>query len=569
MCPDGFMCNGYAVVLCMMLCLFSRIMKNVISSLFGAGCLGVKRMAIAIALGGAAGVLPAQEQAEPAQKPWQLQCVTLIRKGDDESLARAVELVRKEAEAGDATAQTVLGLRYIVGAGVEKKQEEAERYLKKAAEQNSRDARWLLGYCCSNREEADKYTQAAAEDGHCGAQCKMGELCSSAVGSMKEKDPDGAFRWYSMAAEQKENMGLAGLGTCYCLGIGVEKDEKKGYALSEQAAELGNIHAMEYHALFPGVQWNPASRGQMQVKDAKGRQLLFAEAGSQGAMCNLSNCYMSGWGVPKDENAALYWRIKAVEKGDAFMTRDMVALSMPGDLESAVQKGDPLAMFLKGFLLQMENRLNDKPDNMEEIISLYQKAAEKKLSHAQYRLALCYEMGLGVEANVPEAVKWYRKAAEQGHAEAQYRLARCFEKLGKGKQLKELAKWYAKAAKQGHARAQYQLGLCFLHAKGGVDKKDAKAAAKWFRMAADRFDIGGLYEMGMLYYSGKGVKKDRKEALRFLSIAGESFGPLCLEIDRFRKPTKASGYAEECIEQMSRANADALSILYLLRSLKK
>lgn len=219
MCPDGFLCNGYAVVLCMMLCLFSRIMKNVISSLFGAGCLGVKRIAIAIALGGAAGVLPAQEQAEPAQKPWQLQCVTLIRKGDDESLARAVELVRKEAEAGDATAQTVLGLRYIVGAGVE--------------------------------------------------------------------------------------------------------------------------------------------------------------------------------------------------------------------------------------------------------------------------------------------------------------------------------------------------------------KKDAKAAAKWFRMAADRFDIGGLYEMGMLYYSGKGVKKDRKEALRFLSIAGESFGPLCLEIDRFRKPTKASGYAEECIEQMSRANADALSILYLLRSLKK
>lgn len=527
-----------------------------------------KAGAIALSMGLAAGTVHAQEPEEATQKPWQVQSVALIRKGNDESLAEAAALIKKEAEAGNATAQMVLALRYIVGAGVEKNREEAEKLLKNAADQNSRDAQWLYSYCCKNREEAVKYAQAAADSGHSGAQSKMGRLCAAYTrpGSGERKDPEGAFRWFSKAAEQKDPMGLAGLGECYCLGVGVEKDSK-GYDLYEQAAALGDVSSMGFQAYFSGAQWNPQSRGEVQVKDNKGRQRLFADAGCKNAISNLSNCYMTGWGVPRDMEAALYWRIKAVEKGDAFMERDMVALSMQGDLETAVKKEDPLAMFLKGFLQQMELTLYTN-HNMEEIIALYEKAAKKKHSHAQYRLALCHEMGMGVEANAQEAAKWYRMAAEQGHAEAQYRLARCYEKLGQGKQYKETAKWYTKAANQGHAQAQYRLGLCFLYGKGGVPKKDAKAAAKWFRMAADRFDIGGLYEMGMMHYTGKGAKKDRKEALRFLTMAGESYGPLCLE-NEGRKLSSRSGYAKEWEEDISRANADALSILYLLRSLKK
>lgn len=534
----------------------------------------MKRFALALSLsmGFVAGCVHAQEQeeAKPVPKPWQLQSVTLIRKGDSESLAKAAELLKKKAEAGDATAQTVLGLRYIVGAGVEKNREEARKHLKNAADQNNRDAQWLLSYCSSDRAEIERCRKAAAENGHSAAQCAMGAACSERAGAVEHKDPEGAFHWYSKAAEQKNAKGLYGLALCYLEGIGVEKNWNKAHELYEQAADLGDMFSMGYYANFSGSQLNTQAGFMALVKDPKGRHVLYAEAGCRSAISNLSRCYRTGWGVPQDDEAALYWLIKAVENGDAFMSRDLVPLSIKGDLEPAVQKEDPLAMFLKGFTLQSANYQNSGPENMNEIIALYQKAAEKKLSHAQYRLALCHEMGQGVEVNVQEAARWYRKAAEQGHTEASYRLARCCEKLGKEKQLKEAVKWYAKAANQGHAQAQYRLGLCFLHGKGAAAKKDAKAAGKWFRMAANRFDIGGLYEMGMMHYSGKGAKKDRKEALRLLSMAGESYGPLCLTIlDPDRKPTPLSGCAEEMEEHMARANADALSILYLLRSLKK
>lgn len=48
----------------------------------------------------------------------------------------------------------------------------------------------------------------------------------------------------------------------------------------------------------------------------------------------------------------------------------------------------------------------------------YHEAAEWGIKQAQYNLAGCYELGLGVEQNLGEAMKWYRKATENGLAAA-------------------------------------------------------------------------------------------------------------------------------------------------------
>ena len=52
----------------------------------------------------------------------------------------------------------------------------------------------------------------------------------------------------------------------------------------------------------------------------------------------------------------------------------------------------------------------------------YGRAAHLNDSRAQYNLACCYELGVGVPADATLALHWYTKAVESGHADAQWRM---------------------------------------------------------------------------------------------------------------------------------------------------
>ncbi len=54
------------------------------------------------------------------------------------------------------------------------------------------------------------------------------------------------------------------------------------------------------------------------------------------------------------------------------------------------------------------------------------KKAEQGDADAQYRTALRYHQGSGIEKDFTQAVKWYRMAAKQGLPEAQVGLALCY-----------------------------------------------------------------------------------------------------------------------------------------------
>ena len=51
-------------------------------------------------------------------------------------------------------------------------------------------------------------------------------------------------------------------------------------------------------------------------------------------------------------------------------------------------------------------------------VSWYRKAAEQGYAQAQYNLGWMFQYGLGVSKNRAEAINWYRKAAEQGDEDA-------------------------------------------------------------------------------------------------------------------------------------------------------
>ena len=81
------------------------------------------------------------------------------------------ELVKK-AEAGDATAQWMLGCYYYGGVGVGKDEKEAVKWYTKSAEQGFAKAQYLLGHCYErgkgvdrDENEAVKWYTKAAEQG--------------------------------------------------------------------------------------------------------------------------------------------------------------------------------------------------------------------------------------------------------------------------------------------------------------------------------------------------------------------------------------------------------------------
>jgi len=58
----------------------------------------------------------------------------------------------------------------------------------------------------------------------------------------------------------------------------------------------------------------------------------------------------------------------------------------------------------------------------QKAVEWFQKAADQGVASAQYNLGMSYELGVGVEKDIPKAKELYKKAIAQGHQKAQQRL---------------------------------------------------------------------------------------------------------------------------------------------------
>jgi TPR repeat protein len=180
-------------------------------------------------------------------------------------------------------------------------------------------------------------------------------------------------------------------------------------------------------------------------------------------------------------------------------------------------------------------------------------------SKHQYQLGWMYDNGKGTPQSNTEAVKWYRKAAELGYAKAQFSLGIMYAN-GKGVEQQsgtEAVKWYRNAAEQGHSGAQCNLGFMYENGKGVM--KDTDIAIDLYKKAAQQgstvgkknfqilgrklllaalysedeftvfykyrnetfFDSGNQVKLGYMYSTGKGVKQDYEEAVKWYRKAAE------------------------------------------------
>ncbi len=128
----------------------------------------------------------------------------------------------------------------------------------------------------------------------------------------------------------------------------------------------------------------------------------LAEQGDVDAQFNLGVRYVTGEGVPQDDNEALRWFRRAAEQGDADAQFN---LGIGYDLGRGVPQDDT------------------------EALRWFRRAAEQGLAVAQLNLGVMYAQGQGVPQDYVQARMWQNLAAAQGHENARRARDRLAKKM--------------------------------------------------------------------------------------------------------------------------------------------
>jgi TPR repeat protein len=200
----------------------------------------------------------------------------------------SVEEFRQLAEAGDARAETMMGLIYHVGApNVTIDQVEATSWLRRAADQKNARALYDLGDVyttngSANAEREAEYFKQSAALGNGRGEGALGD--SYILGRGVPKDPAQGVHWLEQAAAQGVVSSEAELGRIYYNGDIVTRSYERARPLLEKAAAEGDADAQHDLAL---AYYN--GNGVFQNKYEASQ--LFAKSADQG---NIDSKYMLG-----------------------------------------------------------------------------------------------------------------------------------------------------------------------------------------------------------------------------------------------------------------------------------
>jgi len=186
----------------------------------------------------------------------------------------------------------------------------------------------------------------------------------------------------------------------------------------------------------------------------------------------------------------------------------------------------------KGFDIDDLVRRAKEVTDLDESLILWRKAAEMGSADAQYKLysSLDYDEHDYTDVETKESIKWLQTAAEQGHTEAMFELAECYEDGYGIDEQNYLEQDYMEAARLYHKIATEHEDYPIATVVGKLEdvySNEPSAehlfvdALKQLRLAAHQGDADAQYMLGHFYQSGKGVKKDWVEALKWLQRAKE------------------------------------------------
>jgi uncharacterized protein len=234
----------------------------------------------------------------------------------------AFSLALERATAGDATAQTLLGVLFERGLGVKEDFAEAAEWYGLAADGGDAEAQYALarmhldgqGVAVDDAEAAD-LLQRAADQGHAVAARELGYLLLQGKGRGKDAMLAAAYlRRAAAGGDMDAQYTLAGL---FVEGVGVVPDPKQAARWFAEAAANGHLGAqVEYGIiLFNG-------RGVPKNEPAAADWFLAAaNEDSPSAQLRLARLYAEGKGIEQNDAEAARWYLIAKSRGleDEFL----------------------------------------------------------------------------------------------------------------------------------------------------------------------------------------------------------------------------------------------------------
>lgn len=160
-----------------------------------------------------------------------------------------------------------------------------------------------------------------ANEGKLEAQMNLGYMYLYGVNGV-ETDYEQAFKYYTMAAAQKDPIALNNLGSLYFSGIGTKADVQKAAELFSKAAENGNDNAAVNLAFIYLV---GGAKDEMRNKKAVNLFKQAADAGNNIAKFMLGYAYYKGFAVEQNYQKA-YKLIKAAAGGDSRIDEAQMVL---------------------------------------------------------------------------------------------------------------------------------------------------------------------------------------------------------------------------------------------------
>ena len=443
-------------------------------------------------------------------------------------LGQAIDLVKAElwylqaAENGLYHVYGTLGHMYMNGDSVQQDYHKAAMYLSRGAEkgdafsQNCLAILYLEGKGVKqNNELALKYYTLSSDNGNYIATFNLAKYYQTVL-----VDDDISFKYYSAAAESGYPPAINMVGEFYELGKGVNKDLAKALENYITAAEKNcprahyNLGRFYYYGKVVPKDYNQA------------RHLLLIAAEKDHADANviLGEMYYYGHGVEKNLEKATDLFKKAADLG-------------------SIKAMSQLAIFYKQGYGNPENR-------DQEILRLYETAAEEGDDFAQCELGNMYSYGKIVEADPEKSVYYYKLAADQGNSVAINSLG--FHYSTKEVNYEESFRWYKKGMKLksknsyptlntaysfllGHGveknvsesirlymncdSAQSVLRLSEMYMQGVQGKQDMCKAVKLWKILAEKGYKITNYYLAWAYYYGVGVSKNYDKAITLLQGA--------------------------------------------------
>ncbi|CAI5769365.1 protein sel-1 homolog 2 isoform X4 [Podarcis lilfordi] len=383
--------------------------------------------------------------------------------GVEYSQSKALVYYTFASHGGNLISQMILGYRYWLGINVPRSCEAALLYYKKVAdyiasklEENEdkpvekvklMERSENLGFDTEILDwDVHQYYKFLAERGD--TQIQMYLEGSATV----PQSNIAALKYFKMAAEKGNSIGLWGLGLIYLRGKGLPRNHSEAFKYFHKAAEKGYAQAQ----FQLGLMYHNGSGVKRDYKLAFQYFYLASQNGQPLAVYHLAEMYATGMGAFRScQNAVKLYRT-VCELGrwsDKFLTAHFAYQT--GNVDSSLvqyallaEMGYEVAQCNSAHIMESENvKLLHREQIYPLALLLWKRAANQGNIFARVKTGDYHFYGFGIKRDYLTAAVHYNLAANQQSAQAMFNLAYMYEYgLGIPKDIHLARRWYDLAA---------------------------------------------------------------------------------------------------------------------------